>query len=50
MVRLAESGALTLGSKAGQEIVTYNLNDWKEAFKFSAEHAAWGNSTAFTFE
>ena len=50
VVRLAESGVLTLGSKAGQEIATYNLNDWEDAFKFSAEHATWGNSTAFTFE
>lgn len=50
VVRLAESGALALGSKGGQDIATYQLNSWEDAFKFAAEHTTWGSSTAFTFQ
>lgn len=49
VVKLAENGALTLGTKGGQDIATFNLTEWEEAFKYAAGHTSWGYSTAFTF-
>ncbi|WFD00941.1 hypothetical protein MYAM1_003697 [Malassezia yamatoensis] len=49
VVRMAESGVLSLGAKGGQNIIPYELHDWKQAFE-DAEKTRNGAKSSRCFE